>query len=57
MDAALDPVFRFNTQFTDRERQCLEAGDGSFEVRDAACAQLTSVFAEGGRPIRSCGNA
>ena len=33
-DAALDPVFRFDTQFTDRERQCLVAGDGSFEVRD-----------------------
>ena len=34
-DAALDPVFRFDTQFTDRERQCLVAGDGSFEVRDS----------------------
>jgi len=34
--AALDPAFRFDTQFTDRERQCLVAGDGSFEVRDAA---------------------
>ena len=34
MDAALDPAFRFDTQFTDRERQCLVAGDGSFEVRD-----------------------
>ena len=35
-EAALDPVYRFDTQFTDRERQCLVAGDGSFEVRDAA---------------------
>ena len=34
MDAALDPAFRFDTQFTDRERQCLVAGDGSFEVHD-----------------------
>ena len=34
-EAALDPAFRFDTQFTDRERQCLVAGDGSFEVRDA----------------------
>ncbi|KRF01529.1 hypothetical protein ASG88_08710 [Nocardioides sp. Soil777] len=34
-DAALDPAFRFDTQFTDRERQCLVAGDGSFEVRDS----------------------
>ena len=33
-EAALDPAFRFDTQFTDRERQCLVAGDGSFEVRD-----------------------
>ena len=36
LDAALDPAYRFDTQFTDRERQCLVAGDGSFEVRDAA---------------------
>ena len=35
IDAALDPAFRFDTQFTDRERQCLVAGDGSFEVRDS----------------------
>jgi hypothetical protein len=34
-DAALDPVFTFDTQFPDRERQCLVDGDGSFEVRDA----------------------
>ena len=34
-EAALDPAFRFDTQFTDRERQCLVAGDGSFEVRGA----------------------
>ena len=34
-DAALDPAFRFDTQVTDRERQCLVAGDGSFEVRGA----------------------
>jgi hypothetical protein len=33
-EAALDPAFRFDTQFTDRERQCLVAEDGSFEVRD-----------------------
>ena len=33
-EAALDPAFRFDTQFTDRERQCLVAGDSSFEVRD-----------------------
>ena len=32
MDGALDPAFRFDTQFTDRERQCLVAGDGSFEI-------------------------
>nr|WP_300046898.1 hypothetical protein [uncultured Nocardioides sp.] len=35
-EAALDPAFRFDTQFTDRERQCLVAGDGSSEVRDDA---------------------
>lgn len=35
-EAALDPAFLFDTQFPDRERQCLAAGDGSFEVRDAA---------------------
>ena len=35
-DQALDPWFRFDTQFTNRERQCLVGGDGSFEVRDAA---------------------
>ena len=35
-DAALDPAFRYDTQFTDRERQCLVAGDGSFEVRDSS---------------------
>jgi hypothetical protein len=34
-EAALDPAFRFDTQFTDRDRQCLVSGDGSFEVRDA----------------------
>ena len=34
-EAALDPAFRFDTQFPDRERQCLVAGDGAFEVRDA----------------------
>jgi hypothetical protein len=34
-DRALDPAFRFDTQFTDRERQCLVEGDGSFEVRDS----------------------
>ena len=28
MDGALEPAFRFDTQFTDRERQCLVAGDG-----------------------------
>jgi len=40
MEGALDPAFRFDTQFTDRERQCLVAGDGSFEVRDADGAVL-----------------
>ena len=40
MDAALDPAFRFDTQFTDRDRQCLVAGDGSFEVRSADGAVL-----------------
>jgi hypothetical protein len=40
MDADLDPYFRFDTQFPDRERQCLVAGDGSFEVRDADGAVL-----------------
>jgi hypothetical protein len=40
MDAALDPAYRFDTQFPDRERQCLVAGDGSFEVRDADGAVL-----------------
>ena len=39
-NADLDPAFRFDTQFTDRERQCLVAGDGSFEVRDATGAVL-----------------
>ena len=33
-------AFRFDTQFTDRERQCLVAGDGSFEVRDPTGAVL-----------------
>jgi hypothetical protein len=33
-EGALEPAFRFDTQFTDRERQCLEAGDGSFEIRE-----------------------
>ena len=35
MDGALDPDFRFDTQDPDRDRQCLVAGDGSFEVRGA----------------------
>lgn len=35
MDGDLDPFFRFDTQDPDRERQCLVAGDGSFEVHDA----------------------
>ena len=35
IERALDPTFRFDTQFPDRERQCLVAGDGSFEVRDS----------------------
>lgn len=49
-DAALDPAYRFDTQFTDRERQCLVAGDGSFEVRDATGAVLVEHdFAE--RPV------
>jgi hypothetical protein len=50
MDAALDPAYRFDTQFTDRERQCLVAGDGSFEVRDADGAVLVEHdFAD--RPV------
>jgi hypothetical protein len=50
MDAALDPAFRFDTQFTDRERQCLVAGDGSFEVRHADGAVLVEHdFAD--RPV------
>ena len=50
MDGALDPSFRFDTQFTDRERQCLVAGDGSFEVRDADGAVLVEHdFAD--RPV------
>lgn len=49
-DQALDPWFRFDTQFTDRERQCLVGGDGSFEVRDAAGAVLVEHdFAD--RPV------
>jgi hypothetical protein len=36
IDRALDPAFRFDTQFPDRELQCLVAGDGSFEVRDSS---------------------
>ncbi len=50
MDAALDPAFRFDTQFTDRERQCLVAGDGSFEVRDAEGAVLVE-HDFGDRPV------
>ena len=34
MDRDLDPYFRFDTQDPRRKRQCLVAGDGSFEVRD-----------------------
>ena len=34
-DRALDPYFRFDTEDPDRKRQCLVAGDGSFEVRDS----------------------
>lgn len=49
-DAALDPAFRFDTQFTDRERQCLVAGDGSFEVHDASGTVLVDHdFAD--RPV------
>ena len=36
IEAALDPAFRFDTQFTGRQRQCLVDGDGSFEVRDSS---------------------
>ncbi len=50
MDGDLDPYFRFDTQFTDRKRQCLVAGDGSFEVRDADGAVLVEHdFAD--RPV------
>ena len=48
--AALDPAFRFDTQFPDRERQCLVAGDGSFEVRDSSGTVIVSHdFAD--RPV------
>ncbi len=50
MDAALDPAFRFDTQFTDRERQCLVDEDGSFEVRDADGAVLVE-HDFGDRPV------
>ena len=50
MDGDLDPYFRFDTQFTDRKRQCLVVGDGSFEVRDADGAVLVEHdFAD--RPV------
>ena len=50
MDGDLDPFFRFDTQDPDRERQCLVAGDGSFEVRDADGAVLVEHdFAD--RPV------
>lgn len=50
MDGDLDPFFRFDTQDPDRERQCLVAGDGSFEVRDADGAVLVEhEFAD--RPV------
>lgn len=32
----LEDVYIFDTQFTDRERQCLETVDGGFEVVDGA---------------------
>ena len=55
MDAALDPAFRFDTQFTDREQQCLVAGDGSFEVRDSSGTVLaTHDFAGRGGRGRVC---
>ena len=50
IEAALDPAFRFDTQFPDRERQCLVAGDGSFEVRDSSGTVIVSHdFAD--RPV------
>lgn len=50
IDRALDPAFKFDTQFTDRERQCLVAGDGSFEVRDTSGTVLVRhAFAD--RPV------
>ncbi len=49
-DQALDPAFSFDTQFTNRERQCLVDGDGSFELRDADGAVLVEHdFAD--RPV------
>ena len=32
--ASLDPAFRLDTQDPRRQRQCLVAGDGGFEVRE-----------------------
>ena len=50
IEAALDPAFRFDTQFPDRELQCLVAGDGSFEVRDSSGTVIVSHdFAD--RPV------
>ena len=50
MDAPLDPDFRFDTQDPERKRQCLVAGDGSFEVRDSAGTVLVEHdFAD--RPV------
>ena len=50
MDAPLDPYFRFDTQDPERKRQCLVAGDGSFEVRDSAGTVLVEHdFAD--RPV------
>ncbi|MFC7358894.1 hypothetical protein [Nocardioides astragali] len=46
----LEDVYIFDTQFTDRERQCLEAGDGGFEVVDGADVVFASHdFAD--RPV------
>lgn len=46
----LEDVYVFDTQFTDRERQCLDAADGGFEVVDPAGDVVAShSFAD--RPV------
>jgi hypothetical protein len=33
-DGSLDPGFKLDTQFVDRDEQCLTDGDGGFEIRE-----------------------